>query len=108
MDLRAWGFEGVYDPAQQFAPYWWIYMRRPDGQTLRSGDGQFTSAHLWSLLTASYYQYPLNPGSIMKHGSSQPSGTVNIRIQKFVAEFAVRIELVRKLDELGHAFVSGP
>ncbi|SPE42898.1 Heparin and heparin-sulfate lyase [Candidatus Sulfopaludibacter sp. SbA3] len=52
------GFPGVYDPAQQFVPYWWIYMRRPDGQTLRSGDGQFTTNHFWSLLTASYYKDP--------------------------------------------------
>lgn len=52
------GFPGVYDPAQQFMPYWWIYMRRPDGQTLRSGDGQFTNNHLWSVLTASYYKDP--------------------------------------------------
>jgi len=52
------GAPPFYDPAQQFVPYWWIYMRRPDGQTLRSGDGQFTDNHLWSLLTASYYKDP--------------------------------------------------
>jgi len=49
------GFGNVYNPAQQFVPYSWIYMRRPDGQLLRSGDGQSISPRLRSLLTASYY-----------------------------------------------------
>ncbi|MBI4908803.1 MAG: heparinase II/III family protein [Acidobacteria bacterium] len=45
----------VYDPALQYLPYQWIYLRRPDGQLLRSGDGQFKSPGLRSLLNASYY-----------------------------------------------------
>ena len=49
------GFGNVYNPAQQFVPYSWIYMRRPDGQLLRGGDGQSISPRLRSLLTASYY-----------------------------------------------------
>ena len=49
------GFGNVYNPAQQFVPYSWIYMRRPDGQLLRSGDGQSKSPRLRSLLIASYY-----------------------------------------------------
>jgi heparin/heparan-sulfate lyase len=52
------GFPNVYDRAQQFVPYWWIYIRRPDGQTLRNGDGQFSDNRLWSLLIASYYKDP--------------------------------------------------
>ena len=32
------GFGNVYNPSQQFVPYQWIYMRRPDGQFLRQGD----------------------------------------------------------------------
>jgi heparin/heparan-sulfate lyase len=52
------GFPNIYDRSAQFVPYWWIYMRRPDGQTLRSGDGQFADNRLWSLLTASYYKDP--------------------------------------------------
>jgi len=49
------GFGNVYNPSQQFVPYSWIYMRRPDGQLLRSGDGQSTEPKLRSLLIASYY-----------------------------------------------------
>jgi len=63
------GAGNVYHPAQQFVPYQWIYMRRPDGQLMRSGDGQFKSAKLRTLLVASYYgdgyllvDYLLNPG----------------------------------------------
>jgi heparin/heparan-sulfate lyase len=49
------GFSHVYNPSQQFVPYSWIYMRRPDGQLLRSGDGQSKAPKLRSLLIASYY-----------------------------------------------------
>jgi len=52
------GFPNVYDHAQQFVPYWWIYTRRPDGQTLRNGDGQFSDNGFWPLLIASYYKDP--------------------------------------------------
>src|SRR5208337_3239390 len=34
------GAGNVFSPSQQFVPYEWIYLRRPDGQFLRSGDGQ--------------------------------------------------------------------
>jgi hypothetical protein len=49
------GAGNVYNPAQQFVPYQWIYMRRPDLQLLRSGDGQSRAPKLRSLLVASYY-----------------------------------------------------
>jgi heparin/heparan-sulfate lyase len=52
------GAGAVYDPALQFVPYQWIYMRRPDGQLLRSGDGQGKAPKLRSLLNASYYKDP--------------------------------------------------
>jgi hypothetical protein len=48
----------VYHPSLQFVPYQWIYMHRPDGQLLRSGDGQSKSPKLRSLLSASYYKDP--------------------------------------------------
>jgi heparin/heparan-sulfate lyase len=48
----------VYDPALRYLPYEWIYMRRPDGQLLRSGDGQSKAPKLRSLLNASYYKDP--------------------------------------------------
>ncbi len=49
------GAGNVYSPAQQYVPYQWIYMRRPDLQLLRAGDGQSRPPKLRSLLTASYY-----------------------------------------------------
>ncbi len=63
------GAGNVYNPAQQFVPYQWIYIRRPDGQLLRAGDGQSRPPKLRSLLNASYYKdgyvlsdYLKNPG----------------------------------------------
>jgi len=55
------GAGNIYNPSQQFVPYQWIYMRRPDLQLLRSGDGQSRAPKLRSLLVASYYGdgYPL-------------------------------------------------
>jgi heparin/heparan-sulfate lyase len=52
------GAGAVYDPALQFLPYSWIYIRRPDGQLLRAGDGQNRPPKLRSLLNASFYKDP--------------------------------------------------
>jgi heparin/heparan-sulfate lyase len=49
------GAGNVFHPAQQFVPYEWIYLRRPDGAFIRSADGQNWPTRLGSLLTASYY-----------------------------------------------------
>lgn len=57
------GAGNVYNPEQRFVPYSWIYMTRPDGQRLRSGDTYSVSAPrgkpwgvgLGACLTASYY-----------------------------------------------------
>ncbi len=57
------GAGNVYDPAQQYVPYQWIYMRRPDGQLIRSGDtylhsrrpGQVWPLEMATILSASFY-----------------------------------------------------
>ncbi len=49
------GVGNVFNPEQRYVPYQWIYMRRPDGQLLRAGDGQSRAPKLRSLLSASYY-----------------------------------------------------
>jgi heparin/heparan-sulfate lyase len=49
------GAGNVYSPEQRYVPYQWIYLRRPDGQLLRAGDGQGKVPKLRSLLVASYY-----------------------------------------------------
>lgn len=63
------GAGNIFHPSQQFVPYQWIYLRRPDGQLLRAGDGQSRPPKLRSLLCASYYgdgyvlsDYLKNPG----------------------------------------------
>ncbi len=57
------GFGNVYHPSQQFVPYQWIYMRRPDGQLLRQGDNykdRAAKGRIWGtgdggMLASSYY-----------------------------------------------------
>jgi hypothetical protein len=49
------GAGNVFNPSQQFVPYEWIYLRRPDLKFIRSADGQNWPTRLGSLLTASYY-----------------------------------------------------
>jgi heparin/heparan-sulfate lyase len=58
------GFSNIYNPAQQYVPYLWIYTTRPDGQRLRAGDSYLVSTppgrpwvqYLGTVLTASYYK----------------------------------------------------
>jgi heparin/heparan-sulfate lyase len=45
----------VFDPAQQYVPYEWLYLRRPDGQFVRSGDGQNWPTRVGTLMCASFY-----------------------------------------------------
>jgi heparin/heparan-sulfate lyase len=49
------GAGNVFNPSQQFVPYEWIYLRRPDGKFIRSADGQNWPTRLGSMLCASYY-----------------------------------------------------
>ena len=49
------GAGNVFNPSQQFVPYHWIYVRRPDGKLLNSGDNESKVPKLRSLLCASYY-----------------------------------------------------
>ncbi|MFC1614098.1 heparin/heparin-sulfate lyase HepB [Gemmatimonadota bacterium] len=49
------GAGNVFHPSQQFVPYHWIYVRRPDGELLNAGDNESKVPKLRSLLCASYY-----------------------------------------------------
>ncbi len=49
------GAGNIYHPSQQFVPYHWLYMRRPDGRMMTGGDDFNWSPKLSSLLCASYY-----------------------------------------------------
>ncbi len=61
------GFGNIYNPAQRHVPYYWLYITRPDGQRLRSGDTFSHSAPrgrpwpegIGTLLVASYYKDPI-------------------------------------------------
>ena len=66
------GAGNVYHPAQQFVPYQWIYLRRPDGQLLRAGDGQGKVPKLRSLLVASYYSDPYILGDYLRSPGIDP------------------------------------
>lgn len=71
------GAGNVYDPAQQYVPYQWIYMRRPDGQLIRSGDtylhsrrpGQAWPLETATILSASYYGDGYVYGEFLKEPS---------------------------------------
>jgi heparin/heparan-sulfate lyase len=57
------GAGDIFHSGQQFVPYYWIYIRRPDGQFLRNGDtflhgapvGKPWSTQAAGILAASYY-----------------------------------------------------
>lgn len=60
------GVPNIYNPEQQYVPYYYLYTTRPDGQRLRSGDTFLHSNHgaprgnpweqyVGTLFTASYY-----------------------------------------------------
>ncbi len=49
------GAGNIYNPSQQFVPYHWLYMRRPDGRMMTGGDDFIWTPKLASLLCASYY-----------------------------------------------------
>ncbi|NLS92965.1 MAG: heparinase [Planctomycetaceae bacterium] len=69
------GAGNVYNPQQQFVPYWWIYTTRPDGQRLRAGDtfchsaprGQPWGVGPGAVLTASFY----GDGYLLGHHEAQ-------------------------------------
>jgi len=72
------GAGNVYNPAQQFVPYQWIYMRRPDGRLLTGGDDFIWTPKLAEMLCASYYNdgyiladYLKNPWpfEVLKHAN---------------------------------------
>lgn len=62
---RRMGYPQIFSAHQGQLPYYWIYIRRPDGQMLRNGDcfNANRSTKYWAepmafLLSAAYYQDP--------------------------------------------------
>ena len=68
------GYSDLYRPLQGKMPYYWIYMRRPDGQLFRDGDDfieTYTNMERWWTYSniafcASYYQDPLLMGEAIR------------------------------------------
>ncbi|WP_258103481.1 heparin/heparin-sulfate lyase HepB [Marinoscillum sp. MHG1-6] len=59
--LDRMGAGNVFNTAQQFIPYHWFYMRRPDGQLLASGDQNYSRGRMKTIprigfLAGSYYK----------------------------------------------------
>ena len=74
------GAGNVFDRSQQFVPYQWIYLRRPDGAFIRSGDGQNWPTRLGSLLAASYY----GDGYVLANYLKDPVGEVTNKLYAFL------------------------
>ena len=67
------GAGNVFDPSHQFVPYQWIYLRRPDGKFIRSGDGQNWPTRLGSLFTSSYYGDGYTLSNFLQYPTPRPS-----------------------------------
>jgi len=82
------GVANVYNPEQQFVPYFYIYTTRPDGQRMRGGDTFFHSAppgrpwdqYVGTLFTASYY----GDGILLDHYLRQGRSDGNENIFQFL------------------------
>ncbi len=78
------GVPNVYNPQQQFVPYYWIYATRPDGQRLRAGDtfassaprGRPWSQYIGTVLTASYYHDGVLLDQHIRQGESGGNETI--------------------------------
>ena len=78
------GAGNVYDPAQRFVPYLWIYTTRPDGQRLRAGDtfahstprGWPWGQYIGTVLTASYYGDGILLDQYERQGASGGNETI--------------------------------
>lgn len=74
------GADNIFNPSQQFVPYQWIYLRRPDGMFVRSGDGQNWPTRLGSLLCASYY----GDGYILANYLKDPVAGITNKLYDFL------------------------
>jgi hypothetical protein len=78
------GVDNVYNPEQQFVPYFYTYATRPDGQRMRGGDNYIHSAprgrpwnqYVGTLFTASYYGDGILLEQFLRQGGSD--GNENI------------------------------
>lgn len=74
------GADNIFNPSQQFVPYPWIYLRRPDDMFVRSGDGQNWPTRLGSLLCASYF----GDGYLLANYLKDPVAEVTNKLYDFL------------------------
>ena len=78
------GAGNIYNPAQRFVPYLWVYTTRPDGQRLRAGDtfkdsgrrGEPWNEFVGTLFTASYYGDGVLLSQYLKQGGAGSDDTI--------------------------------
>jgi hypothetical protein len=70
------GYPDIFGKEQALVPYFWVYIRRPDGQYLRDGDDsreqRIDFGRYWSnagdMLAGSYFNDPILMGEAFKQG----------------------------------------
>ena len=92
------GVDKVYNPEQQYVPYFYIYTTRPDGQRMRAGDTYLHSGHgatggrAWdqyvgTLFTACYYGDGIILDQFLRQGGSDGKAHGRTNQNEFIFQF---------------------
>ncbi len=92
------GAGNVYNPEQQYVPYFYIYTTRPDGQRMRAGNNYFHANHgappgsPWdqysgTLYTASHYGDGVLLEQFMRQGAGNPRAHGRISQYEYIFHF---------------------
>lgn len=92
------GAGNVYNPEQQYTPYYYIYTTRPDGQRMRAGDTFLHSNHgappgkpwdqyVGTLFTASYYGDGVLLDQFLRQGGSDGKAHGRTNQQEYIFQF---------------------
>ena len=114
------GAGNVYNPEQQYNPYWYMYSTRPDGQRMRAGDTFLHSGHgappgkpwdqyVGTLLTASYYKDGVLLDHYLRQGISDGKAHGRTNQREYIFQFLWwNVDLERKpISTLPLSFYSG-
>ena len=92
------GVDNLYNPQQQYVPYFYIYTTRPDGQRMRAGDTYLHSGHgatggrpwdqyVGTLFTASYYGDGILLDQFIRQGGSDGKAHGRTNQQENIFQF---------------------
>ncbi len=95
------GVNNVYNPEQQYVPYFYLYTTRPDGQRMRAGDTYFHSGHgathgrpwdqyVGTLFTAGYYKDGILLDQFLRQGGSDGKAHGRINQREYIFQFLWR------------------